>query len=185
MSAPILRSACFRQSGMLMFARAMSALDVVPTAVCPRPFSVGASRPRARAPSHGPVRGLSSSSPSLPPRVVCGSSKRGLHSDQMRTCAAAPAAAMEVAPAETTPAPEASLTLDDLPTSSESPGLLAVRHSAAHVMAMAVQRVHKGARCTIGPWIDRGFYYDFDMPQVIGKGGMRRAHVPDVYVVTL
>ncbi|KAL6773968.1 TST2 [Auxenochlorella protothecoides x Auxenochlorella symbiontica] len=167
MSAPILRSACFRQSGMLMFARAMSALDVVPTAVCPRPFSVGASRPRARAPSHGPVRGLSSSPPSLPPRVVCGSSKRGLHSDQMRTCAAAPAAAMEVAPSETTPAPEASLTLDDLPTSSESPGLLAVRHSAAHVMAMAVQRVHKGARCTIGPWIDRGFYYDFDMPQPI------------------
>jgi threonyl-tRNA synthetase len=31
-------------------------------------------------------------------------------------------------------------------------------------MAMAVQRIHKGAQCTIGPWIERGFYYDFAMP---------------------
>lgn len=36
----------------------------------------------------------------------------------------------------------------------------------AHIMAMAVQRLHKGAQVTIGPWIERGFYYDFDMPQV-------------------
>ena len=34
-------------------------------------------------------------------------------------------------------------------------------------MAMAVQRVHPGAQCTIGPWIERGFYYDFDMPAPI------------------
>lgn len=34
----------------------------------------------------------------------------------------------------------------------------------AHIMAMAVQRLHKGAQCTIGPWIERGFYYDFAMP---------------------
>jgi threonyl-tRNA synthetase len=31
-------------------------------------------------------------------------------------------------------------------------------------MAMAVQRLHKEAQVTIGPWIDRGFYYDFDLP---------------------
>lgn len=31
-------------------------------------------------------------------------------------------------------------------------------------MAMAVQKLCKGAQCTIGPWIERGFYYDFDMP---------------------
>jgi hypothetical protein len=30
-------------------------------------------------------------------------------------------------------------------------------------MAMAVQRLHKDAQVTIGPWIDRGFYYDFDL----------------------
>lgn len=34
----------------------------------------------------------------------------------------------------------------------------------AHIMAMAVQRLHKNAQVTIGPWIDRGFYYDFDLP---------------------
>ena len=34
-------------------------------------------------------------------------------------------------------------------------------------MAMAVQRIHKGAQCTIGPWIERGFYYDFAMPDAI------------------
>jgi threonyl-tRNA synthetase len=34
-------------------------------------------------------------------------------------------------------------------------------------MAMAVQRIHKGAQCTIGPWIERGFYYDFAMPSPI------------------
>ncbi|PRW20597.1 threonine--tRNA chloroplastic mitochondrial 2 [Chlorella sorokiniana] len=32
-------------------------------------------------------------------------------------------------------------------------------------MAMAVQRLHKGAQVTIGPWTERGFFYDFDMPQ--------------------
>jgi threonyl-tRNA synthetase len=33
----------------------------------------------------------------------------------------------------------------------------------AHIMAMAVQKLHPGAQTTIGPWIERGFYYDFDM----------------------
>lgn len=31
------------------------------------------------------------------------------------------------------------------------------------MMAMAVQRMYKDAQVTIGPWIDRGFYYDFDL----------------------
>ena len=31
----------------------------------------------------------------------------------------------------------------------------------AHVMAMAVQSLFKEAKCTIGPWIEKGFYYDF------------------------
>lgn len=35
----------------------------------------------------------------------------------------------------------------------------------AHIMAMAVQRLHKDAQVTIGPWIERGFYYDFDLKQ--------------------
>lgn len=30
-------------------------------------------------------------------------------------------------------------------------------------MAMAVQRIFPDAKVTIGPWIENGFYYDFDM----------------------
>jgi threonyl-tRNA synthetase len=37
-----------------------------------------------------------------------------------------------------------------------------IRHSAAHVMADAVQRLFPGTKVTIGPAIDNGFYYDFD-----------------------
>lgn len=39
------------------------------------------------------------------------------------------------------------------------------RHSAAHVMAQAVQRLFPGTRLAIGPAIANGFYYDFDSPQ--------------------
>lgn len=59
------------------------------------------------------------------------------------------------------------LTLADLPTSDESEALLRIRHSCAHIMAMAVQKLFKGAQCTIGPWIERGFYYDFAMANPI------------------
>jgi threonyl-tRNA synthetase len=37
-----------------------------------------------------------------------------------------------------------------------------LRHSAAHVMAKAVQRLFPGTKVTIGPHIENGFYYDFD-----------------------
>ncbi len=52
-----------------------------------------------------------------------------------------------------------------VPLSAEDPRALAVvRHSAAHVMADAVQRLFPGTQVTIGPSIDQGFYYDFDRP---------------------
>lgn len=37
-----------------------------------------------------------------------------------------------------------------------------LRHSAAHIMADAVQRLFKNVKVTIGPTIENGFYYDFD-----------------------
>ena len=49
-------------------------------------------------------------------------------------------------------------------TSDESEELLKIRHTTAHICAMAVQRLFPTAQVTIGPWIDRGFYYDFDYP---------------------
>ena len=35
---------------------------------------------------------------------------------------------------------------------------------AAHVMAMAVQRLHSDVKVTVGPATETGFYYDFDWP---------------------
>ena len=40
-----------------------------------------------------------------------------------------------------------------------------MRHSAAHVMAEAVQSMFPDAKFGIGPAIENGFYYDFDLPR--------------------
>ena len=45
--------------------------------------------------------------------------------------------------------------------------LYRIRHSAAHVMAQAVVEMFPEAKYTIGPPIENGFYYDFDLPQPI------------------
>ena len=39
------------------------------------------------------------------------------------------------------------------------------RHSLAHIMANAVQELFPGVKFGIGPAIENGFYYDFDLPQ--------------------
>ncbi|MDJ0350417.1 threonine--tRNA ligase [Cryobacterium sp. PH29-G1] len=50
------------------------------------------------------------------------------------------------------------------PVSIDSPdGLSILRHSAAHVLAQAVQTVNPAAKLGIGPPITDGFYYDFDV----------------------
>jgi threonyl-tRNA synthetase len=43
----------------------------------------------------------------------------------------------------------------------------AMRHSTAHVMAEAVLDLFPGARLGIGPAIDNGFYYDFELPRAL------------------
>ena len=48
-------------------------------------------------------------------------------------------------------------------TAAEQDGLDVLRHSAAHVLAQAVQEVRPDARLGIGPPIRDGFYYDFDV----------------------
>jgi threonyl-tRNA synthetase len=47
---------------------------------------------------------------------------------------------------------------------SDADGLRILRHSAAHVMADAVQRLFPGTKVTIGPATAAGFYYDFEKP---------------------
>ncbi|NJC22228.1 threonyl-tRNA synthetase [Arthrobacter pigmenti] len=50
------------------------------------------------------------------------------------------------------------------PVTIDSPqGLEVLRHSAAHVMAQAVQQLRPDAKLGIGPYITDGFYFDFDV----------------------
>ena len=46
-------------------------------------------------------------------------------------------------------------------TSRDEEGVEVIRHSTAHLLAMATQDLFPGAQVTIGPVIDNGFYYDF------------------------
>ena len=39
-------------------------------------------------------------------------------------------------------------------------------HTASHILAQAVKHIFPDAKCAIGPAIDNGFYYDFDMPSL-------------------
>ncbi|ANP72841.1 threonine--tRNA ligase [Cryobacterium arcticum] len=55
---------------------------------------------------------------------------------------------------------------DVTPVTIDSPdGLSILRHSAAHVLAQAVQTVNPAARLGIGPPVTDGFYYDFDVAE--------------------
>ena len=47
----------------------------------------------------------------------------------------------------------------------EPDGQAILRHSTAHVLAQAVQELHPEAKLGIGPPIENGFYYDFDVPE--------------------
>jgi len=49
-------------------------------------------------------------------------------------------------------------------TADTDAGRHVLRHSTAHVMAQAVIQLFPGAKFTIGPAIEDGFYYDFDLP---------------------
>ena len=47
-------------------------------------------------------------------------------------------------------------------TATSEKGIKIIRHSAAHIMAQAVQRLFPNTKVTIGPVIENGFFYDFD-----------------------
>jgi threonyl-tRNA synthetase len=49
-------------------------------------------------------------------------------------------------------------------TDATPEGRHVLRHSTAHVMAQAVTRLFPGAKFSIGPAIENGFYYDFELP---------------------
>ncbi len=49
-------------------------------------------------------------------------------------------------------------------TADSDAGREVLRHSTAHVLAQAVRRLWPGAKYAIGPVIENGFYYDFELP---------------------
>ncbi|MEO6891451.1 MAG: threonine--tRNA ligase [Ktedonobacteraceae bacterium] len=70
----------------------------------------------------------------------------------------------------------------ELQASVEYSPLQRMRHSAAHIMAEAVQELFPGARFAIGPAIEDGFYYDFELPRSLTPDDLpaieqRMAHI--------
>ncbi len=51
-------------------------------------------------------------------------------------------------------------------TFNDDKGKDAFRHTGSHILAQAVKRLYPDAKCAIGPAIENGFYYDFDMPSL-------------------
>lgn len=51
-------------------------------------------------------------------------------------------------------------------TFNDDAGKAAYRHTTSHVLAQAVKRLYPNAKLAIGPSIDTGFYYDFDIPSL-------------------
>jgi threonyl-tRNA synthetase len=59
-------------------------------------------------------------------------------------------------------------------TAKSDEGIDTIRHSTAHLMAMAVQELFPGTQVTIGPVIENGFYYDFATDRAFLEEDLRR-----------
>jgi len=57
-----------------------------------------------------------------------------------------------------------------------------IRHSTAHIMAEAVLRIFPDAKIAIGPAIEKGFYYDFDLPRSLSSEDLEQIenHMRDI-----
>ncbi len=60
-------------------------------------------------------------------------------------------------------------------TFQDEEGQRAYRHTAAHIMAQAVKRLYPNAKLAIGPAIDNGFYYDFEI-----EGGLKDDQLKEI-----
>ena len=96
----------------------------------------------------------------LADNATCGDVlKAGLSGKRFKAALAARAGETLLDLSSPVPAGTAELTA----VTADSPeGLDILRHSTAHIMACAVQRLFPKTKVTIGPAIDKGFYYDFD-----------------------
>jgi threonyl-tRNA synthetase len=59
-------------------------------------------------------------------------------------------------------------------TPTTEAGIDTIRHSTAHLMAMAVQELFPGTQVTIGPVIENGFFYDFGTDRTFTEEDLRR-----------
>ena len=57
----------------------------------------------------------------------------------------------------------------EIVTLKDKDGMDILRHSTAHIMALAVKRLYPNTKISIGPAIENGFYYDFDFENPIGQ----------------
>jgi threonyl-tRNA synthetase len=62
----------------------------------------------------------------------------------------------------------------EIVTPKSEAGLDTIRHSTAHLMAMAVQELFPGTQVTIGPVIENGFFYDFGTDRPFTDDDLRR-----------
>lgn len=59
-------------------------------------------------------------------------------------------------------------------TAQDPEGLAVLRHSAAHVLAQAVQQINPSAKLGIGPPVTDGFYYDFDVAEAFAPDDLKK-----------
>jgi threonyl-tRNA synthetase len=62
----------------------------------------------------------------------------------------------------------------EIVTPKSDQGRDTIRHSTAHLMAMAVQELYPGTQVTIGPVIENGFFYDFGTDRAFSEEDLRR-----------
>ncbi|MBQ6998193.1 MAG: threonine--tRNA ligase [Clostridia bacterium] len=59
-------------------------------------------------------------------------------------------------------------------TFASEEGKKILRHTASHVLAQAVKRLYPNAKLAIGPAIENGFYYDFDMDSTLNNDDLKK-----------
>ena len=62
----------------------------------------------------------------------------------------------------------------ELITNKDDDGLHILRHSTAHLMAQALKRLYGDVKFGVGPVIEEGFYYDFDMEENISESDLAK-----------
>jgi threonyl-tRNA synthetase len=62
----------------------------------------------------------------------------------------------------------------ELLTFDDADGKKAFWHTASHVLAQAVKRLYPNAKCAIGPAVDSGFYYDFDVEKPFSQDDLEK-----------